>query len=328
MANLQGSSPNLQGGTGISLGNVNPQPAANFNVQSAQGISLGNIPTAPPSIQPTLDAGNSQIAAAQALLAQIKAQQAAQQSAYAPALNLTDIYNQAGNSSSVQGTNQYYTKKLQDFQAQQVADKVKQQQQTQMNIQNLQATLANSLSANALTQDRTTQDVATNEAQIAQKADQTQQDQGTQFDQARIAQAKQLASEGLTTSGLGGQQVAQSETDRNTQESRQAQDVAQQQQAQELFKTRTFEDLARSGDLAKQTETTGETQQNFDLNNYIDQQGRDLATQQEDLKQQNIVAANTAQKQAAQNLVNQFIQSIANPAQRQAAVQAYGSAFS
>lgn len=316
---LQGSSPNLQGG-GISLqGSTYPLQGGNINLQQtpARGITINTNPAkaAQTSVQPP--DYNALLAAANA---------AAQQAAYAPALNLGDIYNQA--STTAQGAvNPYYTKQLSDFQTQQAQSKALQQQQTQMNIQNLQTQLANTLQGNQITQGRTAQDVLGNEQQIGIKADQAQQDQGTQFDQARIAQAKQLASQGLTTSGTGAQQVLGSQTDRNTQEGRQAADVAQQQQAQELFKTRTFEDLARSGDLATKQEATGETQANFDLNKFILGQAADLQQQTQSLEQQRLSRVAQETQNQAKLLVNNFIQSLSNPAQRLAAAQQYGGAF-
>jgi len=309
---IQGGNINLQGGTGISLGNYNPQGSG-----GATSIRVGS-PT--PQPQPAQSQFPPDYAAA--LAAQLKAQQAT----YAPPLNLSSIYNQA--SSAAQGNvNPYYTKQLQDFQAQQAQEKALQQQQTQMNIQNLQTQLQNTLQGNSISQARTGQDVLQNEQQIAQKADQTQQDQGTQFDQARIAQAKQLATQGLTTAGLGQQQVQGSQDQRNVQEGRQAADVAQQQQAQELFKTRTFEDLARSGELATQAEKTGETQANFDLNKFILGQASALQQTQQQLEQQRLQRVAQETQSQAKLLVNNFIQSLSNPAQRLAAAQQYGNSF-
>lgn len=314
MANLQGSSYNLQGGTGISLGNYNPQQSISLPNSGPIGIPLQTpkTPAPQPSSAPDISA----------LLAQIKASQAA----YAPPLNLSNIYNQAGKTAA-SNVNPYYTKQLQDFQAQQAQEKALQQQQTQMNITNLQTQLQNTLQGNQITQARTGQDVLANEQQIGIKADQAQQDQGTQFDQARIAQAQQLANQGLTTSGIGQGQVAQSEVDRNTQEARQAQDNQQQVQQQELFKSRTFEDLARSGELATQGEATGEKQANFDLDKFIQGQASQLQQQTQSLEQQRLQRIAQETQAQAKLLVNNFIQSLSNPAQRLAAAQQYGSAF-
>lgn len=326
MANLQGSSASLQGGTGINVAGSNPQQTSSINIQSPgdtailqgqQQVSSAN------AYNNTATQQNSDLTAqVNKLLAQLNAQQAA----YAPPLDLNSIYSSA-EKSAAQAVNPYYSKQLKDFVAQQAADKITQQQQTQTNIQNLQNELTNTLQGNAISGARTSQDVLTNEQQIGQQADQTQAEQGTQFDQARIAQAKQLASEGLTTSGLGTQQVLQSQTDRNTQEAQQADQNKQQVDAQELFKSRTLEDLGRSSQLAQQTETTGEKQANFDLGNYISQQSRDLKSEKSTLEQQRLDKVSSKASEIADQKINKFIQSIADPAQRQAAVQAYAGAF-
>lgn len=315
---MQGGNANLQGGTGIPLGNYSPQPAINVQSSPANNISL-SAPKQSSAVDPTSDALDAQY---QDILKQIQAQQ----TAYAPSLNLSSIYSQAGKAAE-KSVNPYYTKQLKDFQAQQAQDKITQQQQTQTNIANLQTQLQNTVEGNAIAQQRTGQDVLQNEQQIAQQANQTQQDQGTQFDQARIAQAKQLASGGLTTSGLGAQQVLGSETNRNAQEASQAADVAQQNQNQELFKARTFEDLTRSGSLATQSEKTGETQANFDLNKYIQGQKTQLKSEKNDLESQRLSKVAQETQNKAKLAVNKFIQSISDPAQRHAAAQEYGGLF-
>lgn len=317
--NAGGSSTFQYPGLGKPFSNTPSYPGLSYPYNAVPTPAGVNTAKPAPAPAATPNTASSDIAA---LLAQIKAQQAA----YAPPLNLSSIYNQSY--ATAQGNvNPYYSKQLQDFQTNQAANRAIQEQQTQMNIKNLQDQLANTLSGNEISGARTSQDVLANEQQAGIKADQQQQDQGVQFDQARIAQAKQLATQGLTTSGLGGQQVEQSTDQRNTQESRQAADVAQQQQSQELFKSRTFEDLARSGELAKQSETKGETQANFDLNNYIAQQGRDLGAQKDTLEKQRIADVLAETKRQGQLAVNNFIQGLSNPAQITAAVQKYGSYF-
>lgn len=333
MAGVATFTNNPNANTGISLSggfqpsNYYPQ-GSNYNPQSQpiqiQGtgtpnINLGNPAQSGAAVNNATAQNNAMSKQISDLLAQIRAQQ----SAYAPPLNLTSIYNQARGSAEA-NVNPFYTKQLNDFISQQGVDKSNQQQQTQMNIQSLQDQLANTLSGNATTQARTGQDVLQNEQQINQQADQVQQDQGTQFDQARIAQAKQLASQGLTGSGVGNQQTQQSQDTFNTTESRQAQEQQQHLQTQELFKSRTFEDLARSGELAKQSETKGETQANFDLNKYIQNQGAQLEQQKQDLEQKRLGAVSQETSNQSKLLINQFINSLSNPAQRQAALQAYG----
>lgn len=302
------STYNPQGGTGISLGNYNPQGGGGISLQNTPqtGVPLqGSAPAPPP---PAYSAPS------------------APATVYAPKLDLSSIYNQAQNSAAG-AVNPYYTKSLADFVTQQTEAQDQFQKQQALNQQALDQQYQNTLAANQLTGQRTSQDVLGNEQQAGIKADQTQQDQGTAFDQARIAQAKQLATAGLTTSGLGGQQVAQSEAAHNTQEGRQAADLAQQNQQQELFKSRTFEDLAKSSELAGQAKTGKEQQAAFDLHNYIINRGQDLQKQTASLEQQRLQALGSQTQSQAKILVNNFIQSLSDPAQRLAAAQQYGGAF-
>lgn len=243
-----------------------------------------------------------------------------------PNWNLSSIYNQAGSQAAGQ-VNPYYTKQLQDFQTNQANAKALQQQQQALNLQNLQNTLTTNLGQNELQRGRTSQDVLQNEQQVGMQADQRQQDQGTQFDQARIAQAKQLAGQGLTGSGLGEQQTLQSQTYRNTQETRQGAQDQQQVAAQELTKARTFEDLANSDVLAKQAEGQGEKQSSIDWDKFVQGQASDLQQTQQTLEQQRLAQLSSVQKQLAQQQVNDMIHNLSNPQQRLAAASAYGGSF-
>lgn len=312
MALQQTYNPQNAAGASILQPTYNPQTTvgSNLNTGYGGGISLGspnsNAPAGQPLFQPPSYSTPGPV--------------------YAPKLDLSGIYGKAQGIAQ-NNVNPYYTKQLNDFIAQQSAEKVSQQQQAQTNIQNLQDQAANTLKANALTQQRTGQDVLQNEQQAGIKFDQQQQDQGTQFDQARIAQAKQLATQGVTTSGVGAQQVLQGQNDRNLQEGRQTDEFHAQNQTQELFKSRTFADLAQSNVLAQQSKDKGVKQINFDLNKYIQNQGFALSNEKGDLEQQRLARVAQETNNQAKLLVNQFIQNLSNPAQRLAAAQQYGSAF-
>lgn len=246
--------------------------------------------------------------------------------ASAPNWDINSIYNNAGGAAAAQ-VNPYYTSQLQQFQTNQAQAKALQQQQHDLNLQNLQNQLTNTLQGNETSRGRTSQDVLTNEQQIGQQADYRQQDQGTQFDQARIAQAKQLAQGGLTGSGLGNQQALGSETSRNVQEQRQGAEDQQKVAGQELTKARTFEDLANSDVLSKQSEAQGEKQQQIDWDKFVQGQASDLQSTQQSLEQQRLAQLSSVQKQLAQQQINSMIHNLSNPQQRLAAASAYGGAF-
>lgn len=246
--------------------------------------------------------------------------------ATAPNWDLNSIYNNAGSGAAAQ-VNPYYTSQLQKFQNDQAQAKALQQQQHDLNLQNLQTQLTNTLQGNETSRGRTSQDVLTNEQQIGQQADYRQQDQGQQFDEARIAQAKQLAQGGLTGSGLGNQQTLGSETSRNVQEQRQGVEDQQKVAGQELTKARTFEDLANSDVLSKQSEGQGEKQQQIDWDKFVQGQSEGLRSYTDQAEQERLSRLSTVQRQLAQQQVNDMIHNLSNPQQRSAAASAYGNSF-
>lgn len=326
MSNSPAGSSFLQGGGGVSLqggsGVSTLQPAAGtLRLQPAASSATVGALSNPAG--PSVPAQNATLANGQNLLTQYSNVPAP---VYAPTLDFAAINAQA-NAAAQNNVNPYYVKSLNDFMAQQATTKAQQQAQTSTNIQNLKDTLTNTTSANAVTGARTTEDTAQKEADTAQAADWRQTDQGGQYDIDRVAQAVTQAKSGLTGSGLAGGQDLATQNKFNTTESRQATTDQQSNQAAELAKARTFEDLGTSNTLAGQTENKGETQANVDLTNFITNQGFDLKNEQNDLEQKRLQAVATEQQNQSKLLINQFVNSIANPAQRQAAISAYGNAF-
>lgn len=244
----------------------------------------------------------------------------------APNYNLASISAQARKEAG-RAQSPIYQLKMNQFLAQQKFDVENQKAQDKADIQTLQDTLSNTLKQNEVTGQRTSQDTATNLGQINTTADQFQTDAGAEADAQRIADAKQQAAGGLTGSGVGQGQTLQAQTTQNTAESRQGAQFTQQRQAQNLMKARTFEDLAAAGGLAKTSEVKGEKQIAFNLNTLVQNQKLAKAAKGTELKieKQQAIEADTARR--AQTKLNKLIQSIANPAQRDAARGAYGNAF-
>lgn len=317
MANpLQGSSATLQGGTGISLGNSS-------NLLSAPGITVPKTAAKPNPVTTLQNDVNGNDAYIQNLLSSINS---ANQKVYAPKLDLAAI-NAQSRTAAENAVNPYYVKSLNDFLAQQGA--VKQQQQTQYdtNIKNLQDTLKDTLAGNEINKGRTAEDAALKLADVNQTADRNQVDQGTQFDTARRGEAVDLAKAGLTTSGLGRQKALASETAHNLTEERQAQDIQTTKNQTELLKGRSLDDLLRSDELAKTSEGKGEKQAKFDLDTFIQNQGFDTENKKQSLEQERLGRVAQEQTSQAKLRVLNFINSISDPAQREAAFSTYGGAF-
>lgn len=312
--------PNLSVGAPAPTGNLSV--GADYGLQGGAPLPYASAPVHI-STDPSVAAGYNQLASAQALLKSIQGPPAP---VYAPKLDLAAINAQA-RAAAENNVNPFYVKSLNDFMTQQASEKAQQQAQTATNIQNLKDTLTNTQNANAVTGERTTADTATKEAQAAEQTDWRQTDQGGQFDMDRIAMAINQGKSGLTGSGIAAGQQGAAQNKFNTTESRQATTDAEQKAQTELSKARTFEDLATSNKLAGESETKGESQANVDLTNFITNQGFQATAQKNDLEQKRLGAVANETQAQAKLLINKFISSIANPAQRQAAVNAYGNAF-
>lgn len=222
--------------------------------------------------------------------------------------------------------NPYYTKQLNDFLAQQAAAKKLRETQYETGVKNLEDQLAETLAANEVTKGRTALDVGQNQAEINQSADIFQTDTGTEAATGRIAQARDLAQRGLT-GGLGAQEQETAQVQRNTVEGRQEQQLQTQRKAQELFKTRTFEDLARSGELAAKSTQKGKVAAKFDLDAFIQGQGFDEAEKKNSLEAGRLGAISSETQNRAKLAFNNYLANIRDPAQLLLASQTYGGAF-
>lgn len=286
-------------------------------------LGLSNPATSGAGVKAAQTQANSTTSSINALLAQIQALTNAQQKqVYAPALDYKAISAQARQQAEA-AVNPYYTKQLNDFLTQQSVQKQQQQVAHDTAVQNLQDQLAATLKANETTGARTTADVAQNEADVNQATDEFQTDNGQTFAGDRIAQAHDLAAKGLT-GGLGAQAAETATATHNTTEKRQVEQADKQKQAQELLKSRTFEDLATSGTLASTAKEKGVKQTDVDLADFIENQGLELTSKQSELAHNKESDILNKASSISGGLVQDFINSIANPAQRQAAMQAYG----
>lgn len=318
---LQGSSVNLQGGTGISLGNYNPQ-GIGINTQPAGGISLAAPKPTNVGTQ-ALQSAQQQGDQTAALIAAINAGNAANQKVYAPKLDIASLNAQA-RASAENAVNPYYTKVLNDFLGQQAIKKQEEQQQTDMNIKNAQDALKNATEGNAISGQRTSEDAALKQADINNQSDIYQTDQGKQFDVANRTQAVNLAKSGLTTSGLGQGQTADAIAQRDTTETNQSDQYQQSRDQAALLKSRSLDDLLRSNELATTAEGKTETQAKFDLDKFIQGQAADAQNQRNALEEQRLSRVASETQNQSKLAFNNWLSKISNPAQYNAAIQTYG----
>lgn len=245
---------------------------------------------------------------------------------YAPKLDIASTFSQA-RSQAEGAVNPFYTKQLNDFLAQQAAQKQQTETQTATNIKNYQDTLQQALDANAVTGARTTEDTALKQSNINTANDQNQVDTGTAFENQRLADATKLATGGVIGTGAGNRATGVATADRNTTEGRQNDAFQQSRDQAELFKNRTFEDLTTSSKNATGAEAKSENQANFDLQSFIQNQGFQEQTQRNDLEQKRLQAVASEQQNRAKIIFNNYLAGIKNPAQYAAAVNTYGGSF-
>jgi hypothetical protein len=241
----------------------------------------------------------------------------AQQLAAQPRLLSYDyVGNQArARSQAEQAVNPRYTELFNKFLEQTRVNQTRQVEDTNTANKLLEESLANTQQGNKLAGERTTQDVATNEQLLGQQSQNFQQDTGQQFEQQRLAAARA----GNVGGGLDTQQQNLATAQANTQESRQSQSFDVQKQAQELFKTRTFEDIARSNELATKSTTQGKEKNAIDLSRYIQDYGIDPTTgkygfaveqHQGELEQQRLGALLQEEQRQSQINFNNYVRTL------------------
>lgn len=175
---------------------------------------------------------------------------------------------------------------------------------------------------------RTSEDV---EAQLAESRYQEalfQDVEGTQFDRANRQARTELAQAGLTMSGLGQQQLAEMEAERNLESADRVRSFENERAAQELFRTRTFEDLDIKGKRGEEATKRAKKDLDIELDNFL----KMVAFQEREFRWQNEQDRLAAIAQATTNAYNteirNWLSNLANegwrPQDIQAAYQTYG----
>lgn len=267
----------LTGGAGGPFGQQNQ----GFNYPGSQGAyRAAGFPQAPPPTPAPYKAPDysSQFNDIAKQIAALSAAQYKQQ--YVPAYDLNANLASA-RSAAAGAVNPLYVKKLNDYLAQEKINQERKQQDVATANTQLQESLTNTLQGSQIDRGRTAEDTQNNINQVNTNSDQFQADSGQKFNTDRTALAGNVANSGLTTSGLGAQTQDSAQAQRNQTESRQGAAFQQQKAAQQLAKTRTFEDLARSDTLSQQKTKEGTEANTLDLNRYL----QDLTTQEAEQRQ-------------------------------------------
>lgn len=253
-----------------------------------------------------------------------------QQLAYQPKLPQFDImgnYNRA-RSQAEKAVNPLYQKYLKDFLAKQAIQKQNKQGETALTKKSNALELSQTLAENNVNRTRTAEDTTNALQQIGVQEGQMQQDTGTQFDQERRQNAEALAAAGLTTSGIGAQNMFEQQQQRNISEERQVKEFNNQRDAKKLFQARTFEDLARGDQNAQDIAKNKDEAAQFDLDAYL----RELAADETQFRTENEVKRlgdiNTQAQTYERKGTQQFLASLAGagwrPQDIALAYQVYG----
>jgi len=173
-------------------------------------------------------------------------------------------------SAAERAINPLYEKKLNDFLAQNQAKKVRKQSEFAMNAENIASEKADTLAGNEVNRGRVAEDTTNAITGINVKEGQFQTDEGQSFDQNYRQAAEALAQSGAATTGLGKQQTSDMVRLRNVSSQRQLDEFNGQREAKQLFKTRTFEDLARGDEQAGALAISKTKGAQFDLDAYLE----------------------------------------------------------
>jgi hypothetical protein len=219
-----------------------------------------------------------------------------------PKFDLVGNYNRA-RSQAEQHVNPLYNLKLNNFLADQQRLRGAKTQETEIRKEGINIERTGSLQENEVTRGRTVEDVQAALEKIGMTEDRFQRDEGTQFDAERREMARAAADSGLATSGIAAQQLGDAQNTRNVTSAEQVQEFGNQRAAKELFRTRTFEDMARGDTQIGKVADNKVRGAQFDLDSYIAElasketdfrlmneleRGRDITNQTEAFRQQGI----------------------------------------
>lgn len=190
---------------------------------------------------------------------------------YIPKLISFDIMGnyQRAQKQAEKAVNPLYNKYLNDFLAGQKQQKKIEQDRYNLAKESNRLELENTLGENQLSRGRTAEDFMTAITQLGEQEGQMQEDTGRQFDSDRRMLAEQNAAAGMTTSGIGAAAMFEQQDLRNISEERQVKEFNNQREAKQLFKDRTFEDLARGDELAQKVAGQRDKKAKFDLDAFL-----------------------------------------------------------
>lgn len=213
-------------------------------------------------------------------------------------------------SKATKAVNPRYNKMLKDFLSGQKQQKKTAREQFNLAKESNQLQLGQTLEESEVERGRTSEDFLSAITRLGEQEGQMQEDTGREFDVDRRALAEQNAATGMTTS-MGAAAMFDQQDMRNISEERQVKEFGNQREAKNLFKERTFEDLARGDEFAKEIAQNKDKSAKFDLESYLGELAQEERAQRSDIEfkrlQDIINQTDTYEKQGRQ----QFLRRIA-----------------
>lgn len=301
-SNASRVSPNLLGGSpsGVpSTAMASPTGIGALAASQLKSSQAAQTPQAPSYLDQATAQYQQTLAQSNALLKSLAPGNAA-------TINTNAIKAQA-QSAANNAVNPLYTQYLNEYLQGSAAEQQTAQAQNQMNIENEQTTLGNTLAQNQLAQNQAGNTNALTQGNInAQQQNYELQSGNAQNAKLDSIQAS-IGSGNLGASGLGQQKIYAAENARNTADAAQRGQLQYQRDASNLSTQDTFAQLAQSSQQAVKGEGQQEAQTNFNLNDYLRQAAAHDQSVQDTLEQTRQQAL-TAQTQnfTAQGLQNQI----------------------
>jgi hypothetical protein len=243
-----------------------------------------------------------------------------------PAFSVDDTYKRA-REIATSNVSPYYESQLQQFRKEQELRRGRASEDFNTATTAIDTEMQNIKRANDLQQARTEEDVKQNIEEIVRSEAEAQLDSATGFNRAFNTLRGNQAQAGTLRSGIGQQQQAEGVADKRTAEGRVTAAADRQTKAQQLFKTRTFADIATSNELAVAEGGTRKKSAKVNLDRIIEDSINDAVTKEQQIA---IEKQQTIEQQvapAAQTLFNQFVSTLRDPEAVAYANEIYGGSF-
>lgn len=212
---------------------------------------------------------------------------------------------------ATQAVSPVYQQKLTDFVNRQKTELQRQQDDTVTRKAALDLALGRLREDTQVQRDRTAANTTTNINDITAARDYAARSEGLNFDAANRALTEDVAASGLAESGLGQQQIQETQMARREDSNEQVRQYENKVEAQNILMNRTFEDLMTKETRGEEDTATQKSKLDLDLERFMEDQSYDLDQQQKILELQK--QADIAQKSIGiqGQLVDQWLASLA-----------------